>query len=539
MEEIYIFGHRRPDTDAVTSSIALSYLKNQLGINAKPVILDNISTETEFVLKYFGVKVPEFINDVKLKIKDIEYYKDYYVTEDTSILKTYNYIKEKNVTGVPVVSENKKLLGLVTLKTIGNEIICDRLNNLLTSYLNIIETLEGKEILKYNDEINGNILVAAYGSKALISNVKLNKDTILIVGNRLSIIEYAIKSKIKLLILVGGQEIPDEYLELAKQNKVNIILTNYDTFHTAKLIGLSAYIKTLLGDARIEKVHETDYFDTFMELSSRKGFNNYPVVNEKDECAGLIRLTDIKKKNKLKVILVDHNEMDQSATGIEEAEIIEIVDHHKIGDFTTSNPINFRNMIVGSTNTIVYMMYKEARVEIPKQIAGIMFSGIISDTLNFTSPTTTEIDKTIATELAKIADIDKDKYAMKMFKAGTNIKGKTKEEIITADLKVFPIENKKMGIAQIFTLSSDEILLEKEKYIEVIEKVKEEKQYSNVIVYLTDIVRKGSYVLYDIESERLVKDSMELDKIKQGTYMDGILSRKQQIVPKIMQYVRR
>lgn len=537
MKEIYIFGHRKPDTDSVTSAIALSYLKNKQGLHTKPYILDTLNTETEFVLKYFGITTPKILNDVKLKIEDIEYYKDCYVKESVSILKAYEYIRENKVTGIPVIAETKKLLGLITLKTIANELISGKINEIETSYKNILETIDGKEIIKCDEEIKGNILVGAYGSKTLIENIKLDPQTILIVGNRNSIIDYAIKSKTKLVIIVGGKQINEEQLELAKRNCVNVISTKYDSFHTAKLIGLSSYVKTLLGKARIESISKKDYLDTLLEISSKQGYNNYPVIHENGKCAGLIRITDIRKKNNKKVILVDHNEMEQSVAGLEEAEIMEIVDHHKIGDLTTNKPINFRNMNVGSTNTIVYMMYNEARIEIPKEIAGIMFSGIISDTLNFTSPTTTSLDKEAANKLQEIAGIDRQKYATEMFKAGTNIEGKTTEEIINTDLKVFQIEDEKIAVSQVLTLSSEEILSQKEKYIEAIEKMKDAKGYGMLVMFITDIMKKGSFVLYSKSSKVRLEDAMEIDEMYQGIYMDGILSRKKQIIPKIMKII--
>lgn len=536
MKKTYIFGHKNPDTDSVTSAIALSYLKNKQGLNTKPVILDSLNSETEFVLKHFGIKIPEFINDVKLKIEDIEYYKNYYVTENVSILKAYEFIREENVTAIPIINENKKLLGLVTLKTIANELISGNFDKIVTSYSNIVETLKGKEVYKCDDEISGNILVAAYGSNTILSDIKLDTDTILIVGNRSRVLDYALNSKVKLIIAVGGQELTEEQLKIAKENCVNVISTEYDSFHTAKLIGLSGYVSNLLKEARIESINKKDYYDTLLKISAKQGYNNYPVVDEKGRCDGLIRMTDIKEKNRQKVILVDHNELEQSVTGLEDAEIIEIVDHHKIGDLTTSQPINFRNMGVGSTNTIIYLMYQDARIEIPKEIAGIMYSGIISDTLNFTSPTTTKIDKEVAANLAQIAGLDRKKYAMEMFKAGSDISGKTIEEIINVDLKVFTIDGEKIAVSQVCTLASDEILEEKEKYIEVMENIKEARGYSYIVMYLTDIVRKGSYMLYSENAKSKLQFAMDLNEIYQGVYIDGILSRKKQIVPKLMGY---
>ena len=535
----YIFGHRKPDTDSVASAIALSYLKNKRGHKTIPVVLDDINKETEFVLDYFGIKQPEFLNDVKLRIEDLNYYKECFVSEKESIKNTYEYIKEKGITGVPIVDGNKKLLGLVTVKMIGDELISGDFTHLKTSYDNILDSLKGKEILRANDEIDGEILTAAFRSATILNSIEMNESNIVIVGDRHSIIEYAIKSKVKLIVVVGGEQVKPEHLELAKENNVSIISTEYDTFHTVKLIGLSGYVGTLLHNARIEKINEKEYLDAFMELSSKQGYNNYPVVNKKGKCVGLIRVTDIKEKNRKKVILVDHNESQQSVVGLEEAEITEIVDHHKIGDLTTNNPINFRNMKVGSTNTIIYMLYTEAGIKIPKYIAGLMLSGIISDTLKFTSPTTTETDKNVAHILARLADIDIDEYALKMFKAGTKLDGKTTEEIILTDMKVFPIDEEKIAVSQVFTLNSEEIINNKDEYVKVLNELAYSKGYSLTMLCITDIIQQGSYILYNTKYEDRVKEALELDEIYQGIYVDGVLSRKKQIVPKLMGYIKK
>lgn len=536
-KETYIFGHRKPDTDSVTSAIALSYLKNKRGHNTKPMILDSINKETEFVLNYYNVEVPEFLNDVKLKVEDVNFYRDCFVYENESIQQTYEYLKKMNITGVPIVDEKQELLGLVTVKMIGNELVCGDFTKLNTSYDNLLKTLNAKEILRFDEEIKGEIVAAAFRSTTILNTIDVNPNTIMIVGDRHSVIEYAIENKAKLLVIVGGLQMKEEHIKLAKENKVNIISTDYDTFHTTKLIGLSGYVKTLLKNARIEKIKAKDYLDNFIELASKQGYNNYPIVDSSNKCIGLIRVTDIKEKNRRKVVLVDHNETAQSAVGIEEAEITEIVDHHNIGAITTTSPINFRNMKVGSTNTIIYMMYKESNIEIPKHIAGLMLSGILSDTLKFTSPTTTNTDILTAYALAEICDINIDKYAMEMFKAGTDLSGKTAEDIVLADMKIYPIDEKKVAISQVFTLNSEIILEKKEEYIRVLDELIKNKNYSMCILCLTDIIQNGSYILYDEKSEKNVKEAFELNEIYEGIYSNGILSRKKQILPKVMRYL--
>lgn len=538
MEKIYIFGHQKPDCDSITSAISLSYLKNKLGMHTVPARLGEMNDETKFVLNYFNVPSPIFLGDVKLQLKDLDYHKDYYVNQKFSIGETYQYMTEKGITGVPVVDDNKKFIGLVTAKTIFKDLINGNFGFLHTSYDNLLKTLEGEEILKYDSEIMGNILAAAYRSTTFINNVRLEKDHILIVGDRHSVIEYAIMSKVKMLIVVGMGEIKSEHLELAKQNHVNIIRTKFDTFYTTKVIGLANYVKNVIPNDRPYTFDESTYYDDFIVKTSKLKHNNYPIIGRNNICKGLIRITEISDKKRKKAILVDHNELEQSVDGLEEAEIIEIVDHHKIGNISTKNPINFRNMSVGSTNTIIYQMYLENDVEIPREIAGIMLSGILSDTLTLTSPTTTELDKKTVAELAKMIGIDYQQYALEMFKAGTSLQGKTIEEIVNTDIKVFSNDDINFAVSQVFTLDIDSILNKKMEYIHYINELAKNREYRLVLLVITDIIHNGSYLLYTDAAKEIVADAFDFLDITQGEYINAVVSRKKQIVPAIMEVIR-
>lgn len=538
MREIYVFGHKKPDTDSVTAAIAFSNLKNKLGVPYKPMILGKINKETEFVLNYFNREVPEYLEDVKLQIKDLNYYKECYINEFDSINKTYAYMNEKNITGVPIVDNNKKLKGLLTSKMIGAELINGDFTKLNTSYKNIVEVLNGQEVLKFDEEIKGNIIAASYRSTTFLNTLELQNDTIMIVGDRHSLIESAVNNKIKLLIIVGNLEIKDEHIEIARRNKVNIIRTGYDTFHTSKLIGLANYAKNLLTDMRNISFNENDYYADFKEKCLKLGYNNYPVVDAKGNCLGLIRITDINEKNRKQVILVDHNEITQSVDGLNEAEIIEIIDHHRLGAITTSMPINFRNMNVGSTNTIIYSMYVESNIEIDKDIAGLMLSGILSDTLKFTSPTTTEYDKYVAHKLSVIASINIDEYANNMFKAGTNLEGKTFEDIIDGDLKIFEVENKRLAIAQVITLNSEEFLNKTKENVMKLNEIKKNRGYDLLLLSVTDIIKDGSFIFYDTTNESLIGEAFQVNEIKEGFFLKHFLSRKKQLVPPILNVIR-
>ncbi len=534
MNKVYIFGHQSPDTDAVTSAISLSYLKNKLGMDTEPRVLGHINKETKYVLDKFGVKEPKYLNDVKLQLKDLDYHKGLFVDENKSIDYVYKYLTEKGVTGTPVVTDGNKYKGIITIKDIAKKLISNDFDKIDSNYNNILETVSGEEVLKFDDEIKGNVLVASYDSDTFTSNVNLNSDSILIVGDRQDIIKKAIDDNVKLIVVTGPEKITEENLKLAENNKINVIKTNIDSFHTSKLICLSNKIGTLLVEDTSKIFRENDYYTDFVEATKKLKHNNYPILNNNGVCLGLIRITEIINKNNKKVMLVDHQEKEQSVIGLDEANILEIVDHHKIGNINTTNPINFRNMTVGSTNTIVYFMYKENNVEIPKEIAGIMLSGLLSDTLCLQSPTTTEIDKKVAEDLALIAGVDYEKYALDMFKAGTSLEGLTKEEVIKSDFKSFPIGDEKMAIGQVFTLDVDRIFDELDTYIEKLEEINNKEGYKFIVIAITDILKNGSYLIFTENAKSVLESIYKLDDIKQGYYVDGLVSRKKQILPAIL-----
>ena len=534
MNKVYIFGHQSPDTDAVTSAISLSHLKNKLGMDTEPRVLGHINKETKYVLDKFGVKEPKYLNDVKLQLKDLDYHKGLFVDENKSIDYVYKFLTEKGVTGTPVVTDGNKYKGIITIKDIAKKLISNDFDKIDSNYSNILETVSGEEVLKFDDEIKGNVLVASYDSDTFTSNVNLNSNSILIVGDRQDIIKKAIDDNVKLIVVTGPEKITEENLKLAENNKINIIKTCIDSFHTSKLICLSNKIGTLLVKDTSKIFRENDYYTDFIEATKKLKHNNYPILNNNDECLGLIRITEIINKNNKKVMLVDHQEKEQSVIGLDEANILEIVDHHKIGNINTTNPINFRNMTVGSTNTIVYFMYKENNVEIPKEIAGIMLSGLLSDTLCLQSPTTTEIDKKVAEDLSLIAGVDYEKYALDMFKAGTSLEGLTKEEVIKSDFKSFPIGDEKMAIGQVFTLDVDRIFDELDTYIEKLEEINNKEGYKFIIIAITDILKNGSYLIFTENAKSVLESIYKLDDIKQGYYVDGLVSRKKQILPAIL-----
>ena len=534
MKKTYIFGHRKPDTDSVMSAIALSYLKNELGDTTEARVLGSVAKEAKYALDTFHVEEPKYLNDVKLQLKDIHYHKGFYIEDTKSIYDAYQAMLKEELTGIPVCKKNKEFTGLVTLKDLSHNIVNENVEDLYTSYENILNVLKGEEIVKCSHDIIGKLIVAAYRSTTFMSNVKLERNNILIVGDRHSVIEYAVNSKVKCIILSGDSYIKEEHVKIARENGVNIIRTPYDTYRVSKLIALSNYIKTMVKLNNPIKFQENDYVSDIIDINNKQKHTNYPVVDKNNKCLGLLKITDLSDKDPKNVILVDHNEKLQSVEGLEEAQILEIFDHHALGNITTNNPINYRNMVVGSTSTIIYRLYKETNTEIPKDMAGLMLSGILSDTLILKSPTATDKDREAIEELSRIAGVDYHDYGMELLKSGTSLEGLSKEDVLFNDYKLFKVNEKTFSIGQFFTMNFEEIEKELNDYISILDHVAESSHYELVALYVTDIIKNGSYVIYN----RRAKNIMDLayqDDIGEGHFIEGCISRKKHVVPIIMQ----
>lgn len=539
MAKTFIFGHKSPDTDSVCASISLSYLKNQLGFDTEPRVLGDLNKETNFVLNYFKFPEPKFLNDVKVQIKNMKYNKKAMINENASIYETYEKINEFDVTGLPLVDNKNKLTGYCNVKEIAKYLIDGDITQLDTSYENILETLNGKSILKFNDEIRGHVLAATFRSVTFIDRVDLNNNDILIVGDRYKILEYSVKTPVKLLILINNFTLPDELLEIAKQNKVNVISVPMGSFKCANMVKLCNYIKLININPNPITFDDFDYRDDFIKISTKYGHTNYPIIDKDNKCVGMLKLVDQNNYDKAKVILVDHNQAGQSVDGIDEADILEVIDHHNLGTIGTNTPINFRSMPVGCTCTIIYHLFKESNVEIPRNIAGLMLSAILSDTLLLKSPTTTDVDIRIANELAKIAQVDINQYGTKMFKEGSSVKGMTPTEIIHQDRKSFNYNDANINISQITTLDIDNVINIKEDIIGALNSMCDLGNYKISLLFVTDIINKGSYLFYNDSSKDIVSEAYSIKDIRQGVYMDGVVSRKKQMLPNLLEVIER
>ena len=419
------------------------------------------------------------------------------------------------------------------------EIINGDFHKINTSYGNLISVLKGTQILKFDKEISGNVLAATYAKATFLERVALDNSYILIIGDRTAILDYAIESKVKLIIVIAGIELPHELLQKAKKNKVNIISTPLSSYEVGKLISFSNYIKDIMRKEESVTFNELDYLSDFIEQSKKLKHTNYPILNSKNECKGLLTLTDTNNVDKKQVILVDHNNSSQSVDGLEESEILEVIDHHNIGDINTKKPINFRNAGVGSVNTIIYDLYKENNIKIPKDIAGLMASAIISDTLLLTSPTTTIRDTDALINLSKIAKIKYKKYGIELLKQGMTIKGLTNEDILHKDFKTYKVNDKMIGIGQILTADFESMNKKINSLVNYLDEVSNNENIRVVTLFVTDIFENVSYCLYNRDAENIIKNSFDLKEIYEGVPLKDIVSRKIQIAPYIMDAIEK
>lgn len=538
-EKVYVFGHQKPDTDAVASAISAAFLMNQKYKEYEfvPRILGKVSKETDFILKKFNVDTPEFLNDVKLKVKNISYRKDFYIHEDNSIKDAYDFITEHSTSGVPIVDHNLTVKSVITLKDIA-KLLMNLSTSLDTTMDNILKAINGRVVNKIDEKIVGNIFVTSYRSTTFKEKEVLKKEDIVITGDRHSIIEQAVTSKVKMLILTNGNYMKEEHLALAIKNDINVIKTDLSIFEVMQLLKLSNSLKTYKGND-VVCLYENDFSERIEELEKKYNYTNLPVIDKDDKCLGLLRYNETFEINKVKVLLVDHNEKNQSVEGLDEADIIEIIDHHKLGNVSTDKPINLRCMTLGSTCTVLYLMYKEQNINIPIDIKGIMLSAILSDTLCLKSPTTTKTDEEVVHTLAKELDINYEEYALEMFKEGSDLSDKDPEDIVTQDFKRFTMDDYLIGVGQVFVTGMDSIK-EKQPFLkDALESVKKAGDFYATTLFVTDILTSTSYLYYTDSFKDELEKAFKIENLEQGYCLPEIVSRKKQIIPKIMEVYKK
>jgi manganese-dependent inorganic pyrophosphatase len=534
-DTIYIVGHRNPDTDSICSAIAYAELKKKLGNNAVAARLGEINKETEFILDYFNTTVPEYLQTVKTQVSDLNIDKVIPVSPDVSVKTAWTIMKKNNVKTLPIADDNERLIGIATLSDITTKYMDTLENNIIaaskTPLRNILETLNAKIIhgKQENFKTSGNVLVAAMSPDQM--KPYIDKGDIVILGNRSDTQVKALELGANCLIITGGYDIESDTLSYASSCDCIIMSTPYDTFTTARLINQSIPVKHIMTTEDLISFDIEDFIDEIKDKMLQTRYRSYPVVDDHNRIKGFISRYHLISQKRKKIILMDHNEKVQSVNGIDEADVLEIIDHHRIADVQTGRPIFFRNEPVGSTSTIVANMYFENGIRPHKNIAGILCAAILSDTLKFKSPTCTYVDIMNAERLAEIADIAIEEFALEMFKAGSSLQDRTPEEIFYQDFKEFTLGRYKIGIGQVSTAGTENIKEIKDSMLDYMNSVYKNKNYNLVMMMLTDIIKEGSEILFAGEAKDLINKAFNVEPGENSVYLQGVVSRKKQIIP--------
>lgn len=497
LKKTLVLGHRNPDTDSICSAICYAGFKHQLtGENYEPCRAGNVNPETQYVLDYFKLKAPRLVENVKTQVKDIEIRKTKGVSRGISLKNAWGLMQENNVVTLPCVTEEGLLEGVITIgditKSYMNLYDSSIISKACTKYANILDTLEGSMVVGDSEAYfdRGKVLIAA-ANPDLMENY-IEKHDLVILGNRYESQLCAIEMEAGCIIVCEGAGVSLTIRKLAQERGCAVITTPYDTYTTARLINQSMPISYFMTKENIIEFSEEDYLDDIREIMASKRHRDFPILDSDGKYIGMISRRNLLGAKGKSIILVDHNEKSQAVEGMESADIREIIDHHRLGTVETMSPVFFRNQPLGCTATIIYQMYQENHIEIDKTTAGLLCSAIISDTLLFRSPTCTPIDKAAGLALAQIAGLDIEKYAIDMFSAGSNLKGKSDGDIFYQDFKRFTVGNSVFGIGQITSLNAVELKDLRTRMSAYTEKEREQHEIDMMFFMLTNILTEST-----------------------------------------------
>jgi len=548
LKKTLVLGHRNPDTDSICSAICYAGFKHQLtGENYEPCRAGNVNPETQYVLDYFKLKAPRLVENVKTQVKDIEIRKTKGVSRGISLKNAWGLMQENNVVTLPCVTEEGLLEGVITIgditKSYMNLYDSSIISKACTKYANILDTLEGSMVVGDSEAYfdRGKVLIAA-ANPDLMENY-IEKHDLVILGNRYESQLCAIEMEAGCIIVCEGAGVSLTIRKLAQERGCAVITTPYDTYTTARLINQSMPISYFMTKENIIEFSEEDYLDDIREIMASKRHRDFPILDSDGKYIGMISRRNLLGAKGKSIILVDHNEKSQAVEGMESADIREIIDHHRLGTVETMSPVFFRNQPLGCTATIIYQMYQENHMEIDKTTAGLLCSAIISDTLLFRSPTCTPIDKAAGLALAQIAGLDIEKYAIDMFAAGSNLKGKSDGDIFYQDFKRFTVGNSVFGIGQITSLNAVELKDLRTRMSAYTEKEREQHEIdmmffmlTNILTESTDLICTGQGAEQLIANAFHVKDE-DMENVSGQTgivKLPGVVSRKKQLAPQIM-----
>ena len=543
-----VIGHRNPDTDSICSAICYANLKQAVtGEEYMPARAGHVNGETQFVLDYFGAEEPQLVEDVRTQVRDIEIRKTKGVADNISLKRAWNIMQENNVVTIPSVREDGTLEGLITVgditKTYMNIYDSSILSKANTQYSNIIETLEAELIIgsaeAYFDQ--GKVLIAAANPDLM--EFYIEPHDLVILGNRYESQLCAIEMGADCIIVCEGAAVSMTIKKIAQERGCTIIATTYDTYTAARLINQSMPISYFMTREHLITFNSDDYIDEIREVMASKRHRDFPILDKDGYYLGMISRRNLLGAKGKQVILVDHNEKNQAVAGIENAEILEIIDHHRLGTIQTMSPVFFRNQPLGCTATIIYQMYQEAGIKVEPKIAGLLCSAIVSDTLLFRSPTCTPVDEMAARALADIAGFDIEKYAMELFSAGSYLKDKSDEEIFYQDFKRFTSGKVTIGVGQITSLNGGELDKLKGRMEAFMEKALENNGLNMIFFMLTNILTETTELICEGQGALQLAgkafhqdiELLEEEGLKEPVLrLPGVVSRKKQLIPELM-----
>lgn len=539
-DTVYITGHKNPDTDTIVASIAYADLKNRQGdVEAIPIRLGKLNPETKFVLNFFDLEAPILKESMLLQVKDLNIDKSYAIDPTTPVRTAWDIFQDGITHSLSVIDDEGKLMGIASLSNITepfmdvwDDKVIGRAN---TPIENIIDVLKAKTLAISDNprKMNGKITVMAMNDDRPDFDSYFSEGEILILGNRTDYVEYFITRKASLIILTNGSTMDDDLKEYAIQNDVTIISTEFNSFMTSRLLPMTIPVSHVMSTEDLIYFNENDTIDNVREIMAKSRFRSYPVVDDEKKLVGSISRYHLISSKMKKLILVDHNEKNQSIDDIDQAEIIEIIDHHRVANISTTSPLFFRAEPVGSTATIISEMYLESGLRPSKEIAGILCAAIISDTLLFRSPTTTDVDRRMVDRMSKIADIDVEDFANQMFKAGTSLKEKSPKDIVEGDVKTFTIAGENVRVGQVMTMNPEELLPFLDEIVTLMEEKIAKNGESTFVLVLTDIFNKTSELLVVGNHLEDIENEFE-NKVTNGTISaPGVLSRKKQVIPRL------
>lgn len=540
IRKVNVIGHLHPDTDSVCSAIAYAYLKNQIGdTQYEARRAGAINRETAFALKHFGFEEPQLITTVTPQIKDIEISRQRGIDGEMSLYAAWNLMRDTKTGTLCVVDQSDNLLGLVAVKDIAsaNMDIFDTavLSSSKTRYSNLLTTLEGEMVCGDPEGSieRGDIRV---GTTPEMMDGNIEQDDIVLVTNRYETQRFAVEAGAGCLIICNGAQVSHVVVEAAQANGCTVITTPYDTYAAARLVSMSIPVRArMLSAENVLRFSVNTSIDEAQKVMARSQHRFFPVMDEGGAYCGVVsspNMVNVKKKH---VILVDHNERSQAVDGLEQAEIMEIIDHHRIGSIETSGPVLFRNMPVGCTSTIIYDIYQENGVEIPADIAGLMLSAILSDTLAFRSPTCTPRDKYVGEQLARICGEDIDSYADAMFDAGADLTGRTAEEVFNSDFKVFSRGSVRFGVGQGSFMTESSRKAAEALVGPYLKAAAAANEIPMVFYMFTDVKTQTTEMLYwGQDTEEIVSRTFGATPKDGIAVLPGVVSRKKQVIPPLM-----